>query len=610
MTEKQIIDKLSKASFNYYNGLECTLTDTAFDTLYDELLATYPNSQYLKVVGASAIGKKIKHKNSMISMGKTKDFEGFYKWANKVTQATNSSFRYTCTFKLDGLSGKATYVNGIISKLCTRGDGNIGQDISYLIPYLNIVKTLVDVPDYFEVDGEIILPKDNGVYTTKLRSMAAGIVNRESDLSEAHLLHFVAFNELPDTIQYTVTATYTHLETLGFTTTGATSADSPREVEQFFISYEETLREALNYETDGIVIWVDDKQYHYAIDQTWVVSHHHHYNIAWKPESEELETTLEEIQWNLSSQGRMIPKAIFTKIVLGGANHDKATLNNMRNVINLALIPGNRIVVSKRNDIIPCVEENLDKDEYLPIDIPMVCPSCGTVLDVGEVDLTCPNKEYCPGQHLKRIVKFVKELQPDGIGEGIVTSLYHAKVIASIPDLLSITRDNLVGLAGFKKAKIDNVLAAIDTMKHISFVDLINALTIHLVGKKALAKLNITTLGEFMTLEDNGSAISKSIIDWRSKSHNEELLSTLTSIIDIQDHVSLESQGIVVLTGKAHKGRKDLEQELHVMGYVMGKSVTKETMFVVTDDVNGSSSKLVKARKNGVDITTYEEFFK
>jgi len=606
MTEKQFIEKLSKASYSYYNTIHPELSDSQFDDLYDEFQLQYPESKYLAVVGAPVTSKKIKHKNKMISMGKAKTYEEMFAWEKKLSSITYDH-KYAITYKLDGLSGKLIYVDGVITKLCTRGDGSIGQDISHLIPYMNIPKTLEDVASYFEVDGEIILPKDNGVYNLNLRNVAAGIVGRESDLSEAPLLNFVAYY-IPNPIEDTVVDVYTKLSTLGFNTTGVILAKDLREVEEFFESYEKDYRTALNYETDGLVIWVNDIGLHEDIDSLWVVGHHHHYNIAWKPAAEETTTTLSNIEWNLSAQGRLIPTAIFEPITLGGSTIERATLNNLHNVVDLNLVVGDRIVVSKRNDIIPCVEENVDYNELRATEIPSFCPECGSSLQTESVHLVCQNT-LCPGRSLERIIKFVEELNPDGLGKGIITKLVEENVIKSIPDLLNIKPYHMQGLEGFKKAKIDNVMVAVGEMSHMTVPQLFNALTIPLVGFKAIDKLSIKTIADFLSVTEDGSAIARNIVYWKGDDRNIELLNDILKVVTLEETADVGAKGFVVLTGKAHKGRKVLEEELKTKGYVMGKSVTKDTLFVVTDDVNGTSSKLVKARKLGTTITTYQEFF-
>lgn len=607
MKELEYVKTLSEASHAYYNSDKPVMSDNAFDTLYEEFKQVYPYSEYHKVIGAPAILKKFIHSTPMLSLDKAKEPKSLLVWIKRI-EAVVPNVSYSISFKLDGLSGKLVYKKGVLTSFSTRGDGKIGEDKTYLIPYLNVPKTLPEAWDC-EITGEVILAKNNGVFTKNLRNKASGLVNRQSDLEQTKLLDFVAFNVSSGINLFLESDVDKFLSKVGFATSGSTVVKTLEEIYAYFEKYEELLREEYPYETDGIVITVNQRKNHAEINATSSIEKYPLCAICIKPKSESAETTLRAIQWNMSAQGRLIPKAIFDAVEIQDAKINKCTLDNMLNVVENNLAIGDTIVISRANDVIPHLEENLEKEEGTHVDIPSVCPSCGYDLTTTEtgVHLICENTT-CPAQKEQTIVKFVETLNPKGLGEATVLKLLENNRIDSIPTLLTLQAKDLTGLDGFKQAKIDTTISAISTLRTLKFNELIDALSIPLVGIKALKKLNIKSYTDFIEFNDPEYAIGKSIINWKGYAPNLDLLNAIMDLVEIEEVNDVQEAGIVVMTGTGPHPRKELQSMVEAKGYSLGKSVTKETTLLLTDNPDGSSSKCVKARKLGIEIKTYEEF--
>jgi len=603
MTEKEYIEKLSKAAIAYYNTDSPILSDQEFDKLEEEFSKAFPESKYLSLIGAPVSTRKIKHKNKMLSLFKAKTFNDMMKWYKKTSVLSKSN--YVVSYKLDGLSAKLTYENGVLTTLNTRGNGIFGQDRSYLIPYLDIPKTIETATDYEEITGELILPKSNGKYTEKLRNRASGILGSEKDLTDVPLLQFIAF-DCPTSDFGEMVEVFDYLSSQGFSTAFYGVADNMVVVNTLYEAYSSSGRQDYAYETDGLVIMINNRIDHDTLNNTWVVDKYPHTAIAWKPEAESEETTLLDLEYNLSPYGRLIPKAIFEKISINGIDIEKATLDNAQNVLDQNLLIGDTIKVSRANDVIPHVDENLSLDSTRPIYLPTECPSCGEVLIFDGSHLVCKNTNSCPGQHLGKIVNFVKHLNPDGMGDKTVIALFEAGIISSIYDLLILERSDLVGADGFKEAKIAATIGAIESMRNITFPEFLDALSIPLVGLTALDNLGIKTYDDFKAFNDKQYVIGQNLITWRE--NNVDLVESLIPLITFKAPLTKQSKGSVVMTGTGPKPRKDLEALAFEKGYVLDSAVKKTTTYLITDDIYSDSSKCAKARKYGVKLITYEEF--
>ena len=415
-----------------------------------------------------------------------------------------------------------------------------------------------------------------------------------------------------------------------------------------YTDYTGSLRDAWNFETDGLILVVNDNRLHQRIDERWVVDHHHHYALAFKPPSPRARTVLKGIAWQVSRQGNLTPVALFEPVRLGGARLERAGLHNAGNVRRLRPALGDTIVVERANDVIPYVRDNLGggpggpggltgeepparqtrtneqpqarqaenrvarrprerpEDFTDPALWPEHCPSCRSPLEESGVNITCPNLQ-CRDRVLQCLLYWVRCAEMEQVALKTLESLYDAGVLRTVRDLYRLEREDFSGLEGFGDKKIDNILRQIEGARTMSPGDFIARLGIPMVQKKSLARLGITTMKDFLGFSDEGYVIGKRITEWKREPGNLELVNELLEVLVLEENTA-ERRGVLTLTGTAPLPRKTLIAALEKAGWIIAGAVTRETAALLCSDTAAASTKLKKARDAGVPILTYEEF--
>lgn len=357
---EELVSRLLEAKEQYYNQTPI-MNDDLFDQLEDDLRKLDPNNKYFSIVGTNVKGSSnIKHRIPMLSCGKAKTVEELSVWMKKIAFEDN----YVCMPKIDGLSCSIEYVNGKLSCISTRGDGEVGQDITWLKDFLNIPQSINPSHDFQEVRGEIYLPKDTKLETNgkPLRNIAAGLVNRKDDKTNCEYLKFVAYQYYDDkAFDCNFVEDLEFLKLLGFDI-----VEYIRNVQEFDLNsireqYLTKWRSEWKYETDGLVFQYNDKSKYKEIDSHYTIDHHNWFRWALKPPSESALTMLRGITWDVSRNGNVIPIAIIEPITILGRQISRASLSNYENVTRLGLEKGDKVLISLSNDVIPYVEENLTK---------------------------------------------------------------------------------------------------------------------------------------------------------------------------------------------------------------------------------------------------------
>ncbi len=358
----EIVAKLLDAKKKYYDG-NPIISDAKFDALEDELRELDPENGYFNIVGASLgnIKEKVTHKNPMYSCGKAKTAEDVHAWLKKIESEKEPLIVQA---KIDGMSSNFVYVDGKLDHVASRGDGFIGQVITHVANFINVPKE-INLKGRVEIRGELYIPKDSKVPNPEnnaLRNICGGLIGRKGgkhSLEDLKYIHFVAYQAL-GTKMLKESLKMGFLKARGFETVEFELIKADQ-IESFYKKYLASLRTAWPYESDGLVLTVDDNEKWEKINSKYEVSHHNHYNIALKPPSQSKETTLEGIEWNVSRSGKLIPIALFKTINVGGANISRASLTSYENVIKMKMEKGDTILVSRANDVIPYVEENVTK---------------------------------------------------------------------------------------------------------------------------------------------------------------------------------------------------------------------------------------------------------
>jgi DNA ligase (NAD+) len=610
--EVELFQILQAAKQMYYNTGHSLLTDAQFDAIEDELRLLNPQHAYFSTVGnAEASGLKKEHRIPMLSADKCKNLAELAKWWQWLDLPVQTAL--VIEPKIDGLSATCTYVNGQLQYVATRGDGQIGQDISHIAPWVQTIPQQLHKPLTLEVRGELYLPKDTA-FDTKgkpLRNNCVGLINRKEVSTDLQYVHFAAYQLAGDDLPTELDALQ-FIQQAGFRSVPVMTCYDMDDMASYYQRYLDELRQEWEYETDGLIIIVNDRQWHAVLDQRKVVDHHHHYLIAFKPPAVAKETTVLRVEWQVSRQGHLIPVANFSPIDIGGATIERASLHNAKTVETLHICEGDHLLVERANDVIPYVKENMTHHtDDRHIAMPLLCPSCQHSVEWVGVHLKCTN-DTCAERQIQQILYWVRCCDMENIAEGTIRQLYKANLMTKVTDLYSITAQNLAGLEGFASKKIENFFTEIEKSRAMTTSQLISRLGIPLVQVKALQKLGIYSMDDFWQFDDTRYVIGQNMINWKQDHSNRALLTDLLTVLDIKDETVVQgnTQGVVCCTGSGPWPRQELWQKLSDMGYSVSDTLTKATTLLLCPDIEvSSSSKLTKAKKMGIAVQSYRQFF-
>jgi len=364
-TVKEIVKTLMDAKEAYYAGTPI-MSDTSFDQLEDMLRETDPDNAYFEVVGATGNTKtKVQHEVPMLSAGKAKTTDEAWAWLEKISATAETILVEP---KIDGLSATIRYEKGKLVQIATRGDGKVGQDITHIAPFIQGIVTDLGFPHNIEVRGELYIPKNSKVPNPDgkpLRNMAVGFINRKGEKHSLEDLRWVKFMGYQiigaDKFYNTESDKISFLKSMDFNVIEVQKFCVRKSLDKIHADYLATKRAEWEFETDGLVLVVDDIKLHAKIDSLYEVRHHHHYNLALKPPSVSKETELLSIEWNVSRIGRLIPVAIVKPVEIGGRLVQRASLTCYENVIRMKFEKGDKVMIEIANDVIPYLAENITK---------------------------------------------------------------------------------------------------------------------------------------------------------------------------------------------------------------------------------------------------------
>ncbi len=648
-----LVEYLNKCADEYYNQNTPSLSDAQYDELFDELTAleketglVLPNSPTQRA-GFEAVSElqKVQHPIPLLSLAKTKDV------ADIIDMLSQSDG--FLSLKLDGLTVKLCYENGVLSEASTRGDGNIGEVITHnarvfaniplTIPYPDRLvvtgEALIDIPTFESINENI--DNDEDKYSTP-RNLASGSVRQlDSKICKDRGVKFYPFNVLEglDDIPLKSLRLKTLVE-FGFGTNMHESLDSTdtKDTVTEKILKLKSLAETHGLPIDGIVFSFDDVVFAKAQGKT---SHHFKDGIAYKFGDPHFETVLRDINWNISRTGQLTPIAEFDTVEIDNTNVNRASLHNMTFIENLKLCMGDRILVSKRNMIIPHVERNLSAEECnrsdYALSFPAVCPVCGedTEIKTTESDnreikvLFCGNTD-CAGRQIKKFTHFVSKqaMNIDGLSEATLEKFIQNGWITSIEDIFKLQRfeNEITQLEGFGEKSYKNLIDAIENARNTKLSSFLVAMNIPLVGKSAAKDMSELFLGnvqeflnavksgyDFSGLDGFGSIMNDEITKWFSNANNLAEFEQIASLLIFSpegaiaaDSDNMFFQKTVVITGTFQKYTRDeLTEKLQSMGAKVTGSVSKKTDYVLCGENAGS--KLSKAKTLGVTVILEDE---
>ena len=648
---EELIELISRASYEYYVLDMPTITDQEYDDAYKELLTLeekYP--QYKRVdsptsrVGGEALSKfeKVTHKTPMLSFDDIFNEDEIVAFDERVRKVISNP-TYTVEPKMDGLSGSLLYENGVLVRAATRGDGVTGEDITLNVKTIKSVPLKLTKPVTIEVRGEIYMSKRafekvnvererNGENLfANPRNAAAGSVRQlDSKITAKRELDYMAYF-IPNPSDYgikTQMESLNYLKELGFVTNYKLNKIAHNATEIITCINElGELRDSLPYEIDGAVLKVNDLSDEEKLGYTSRVPK---WGIAYKFPAKEVLTTLKEIKFTVGRTGKITPNAIFDPVHVAGSLISKATLHNEDYCMQKDVRVGDVVSIRKAGDVIPeVVEVKLDrrKENSVPFEMATTCPICGTTLIKKDSHHFCPNV-HCPARNIEGLIYFASRdaMNIDGLGDEIIEDFYNMGYLKDISNFYDLYKyhDELKELEGFGEKSISNLIDGINKSKDNSLERLLCALGIKNVGKrtaKMLAKkyknldnLMNASYEELVDIKDIGETIAVSIRNYFEDEKNIEVINKL------KEHgVNMEYLGgdvvvddtfaskTFVLTGSlTNITRDEARDKIESLGGITTNSVSKKTDVLIVGDSPGS--KYDKAKELGITIWSEQEF--
>lgn len=660
---------LHKHNHSYYVLDNPTISDYDFDMKLKELQALEakypefddPTSPSLRVGGGVTKNfETTKHNFRMYSLDNSYSKEDLQNWETRIKKQVDGPVSYTCELKYDGASISLTYQNGNLLRAVTRGDGHQGDDVTTNIKTIKSVPLQLkgDFPDHFEIRGEIVLPFDgfNKMNQARVadgeepfrnpRNTASGSLKlQDSALVAKRPLECLLYSLVGDNVP--VTTQMQGLEKAaawGFKVPKIAKLVTSIDAVLDFVNYWDIHRSDLPYETDGVVIKVNNLQQQEELGYTAKAPR---WAMAYKFKAQQVSTTLEEITYQVGRTGAITPVANLTPVALAGTTVKRASLHNADQIALLDIRVGDTVYVEKGGEIIPkIVGVNLAlraQDSCATIYTDK-CPQCDTTLSrtQGDAKHYCPNEQGCPPQIIGRIQHFIsrKAMDIEGLGGETVALLVHAGVIQTFADLYDLSIEDVLPLERMAQKSAENLVTGVARSKQIPFHRVLFAIGIRYVGEtvaKKLAKhfksidaLMAANFQELVQVDEIGDSIAQSVIDFfevqtsadlfspanTPGERNREMISRLKSH-DLQLAVSAEtlagqtsilSGNTFVVSGVFTKmSRTELKKSIEDNGGKVSSSISSKTTYVVAGD-NMGPSKQAKAEALGVTIISEDQF--
>lgn len=637
----ELVSLLNQYAKEYYTQDNPTVSDSQYDQLYRELVELekqhpeniLPNSPTHRVGGLVLEGfEKYQHEYPLYSLQDAFSKEELIAFDKRV-KAEFPTAAYMAELKIDGLSVSLTYVNGVLQVGATRGDGNIGENITENLKRVHDIPLHLDQSLDITVRGECYLPKEsfeainiekraNGEQEfANPRNAAAGTLRQlNTGIVAKRKLATFLYQEASPTQKETQDDVLKELESYGFSVNHHRLISSSMEKIWDFIQTIEKDRVSLPYDIDGIVIKVNSLAMQEELGFTVKAPR---WAIAYKFPAEEKEAEILSVDWTVGRTGVVTPTANLTPVQLAGTTVSRATLHNVDYIAEKDIRIGDTVVVYKAGDIIPAVLNVVmsKRNQQEVMLIPKLCPSCGSELVhfEGEVALRCINP-LCPNQIKERLAHFASRdaMNITGFGPSLVEKLFDAHLIADVADIYRLSIENLLTLDGIKEKSATKIYHAIQSSKENSAEKLLFGLGIRHVGSKAsrllleefgnLRQLSQASQESIASIYGLGGVIAKSLHTFFEKEEVDKLLEELTSynvnFNYLGKRVSTDAQlsGLtVVLTGKLEKmTRNEAKEKLQNLGAKVTGSVSKKTDLIVAGSDAGS--KLTKAQDLGITI--------
>ncbi|WP_395044800.1 NAD-dependent DNA ligase LigA [Flavobacterium sp.] len=670
---KGLRDSLKEHNLNYYQRGISKIDDYDYDVLYkilknlEELIGEVVPNSITQRIGFEPLKDKSKYKKKyntsskyfqtfehrfkMYSLDNSYSKEDIFEWENRNKKLIgNLDFQYTCELKYDGASISLHYLNGELVQALTRGDGLNGEDVTENVKTINCIpkKLFGNYPSDLFARGEIILPIEGFAQMnleridigeepySNPRNTASGSLKLKDSNEVAKrplecLIYSVLVNfEEPNSAFNNQFHSLETARTWGFKVpTASKLADNLEEVFEF-INYWDIHRHNLPYETDGVVVKVNDFNHQNELGYT---AKSPRWAIAYKFKSEQVTTTLNSISYQVGRTGAITPVANLQPVQLAGTIVKRASLHNADQIEKLDIRVGDEVFVEKGGEIIPKIigvakrGTGVEPTKYIE-----QCPECRTELirKEGEANHFCPNFYGCPPQIIGRIQHFIsrKAMDIEGLGGETIALLFKNGLVKNYSDLYELKVEDILHLDRMAQKSAENLVKGVENSKNIPFESVLFALGIRYVGEtvaKKLAKhyknidaLRQATIMELVMVDEIGERIAQSVIEFFENQENQKIIERL-KLFGVQFEI-IEKYNpnatnkflgkTFVVSGVFEKfSRDDLKKTIEDNAGKVGSSISAKTDFVIAGE-NMGPAKLEKANQLGIALVTENDFLK
>lgn len=651
---QRLREELNQHNHNYYVLDHPTISDFEFDSKLKQLQdleLQHPeffdeNSPSQRVGGTITKNfQTVVHENRMYSLDNSYSKEDLQDWENKIQKVLgNVSLQYTCELKYDGASISITYQDGKLLKAVTRGDGFQGDDVTNNIKTIRSIPLQLqgNYPPKFDIRGEIILPLEGfekmnqelieigeQPYSNP-RNTASGSLKLQDSAEVAKrpldcLLYFITGNNLPFQTQYSGLEA---ARNWGFKVPSQSKLAANLDEVFEFINYWDVHRHDLPYETDGVVIKVDDFNLQNELGYT---AKSPRWAIAYKFKSEQVTTILNSISYQVGRTGAITPVANLEPVQLAGTIVKRASLHNADQIEKLDIRVGDTVFVEKGGEIIPkIIGVSQRGNQAVPTKYINHCPECNSELTrkEGEAQHYCPNYYGCPPQIIGRIQHYIsrKAMDIEGLGGETVALLYENGLVKDYSDLYELTVDQVIPLERMAQKSAENLVNGIEKSKEVPFERVLFALGIRYVGEtvakklakhyKSITALSQASLMDLILVDEIGDRIAQSVIEFFENQDNIKIIQRLQSFgVQFEIIEKFNPNATDKLVGKTFVvsgvfelfSRDDLKKSIEDNGGKVGSSISAKTDYVVAGD-NMGPAKLEKANQLGIPIISEHEY--
>ncbi len=675
---RALVTKLNRYRHEYYNLAAPSVSDAVYDRLYDELQELEEKTGIIyadsltQTVGCrpASVLQKVRHPIPLLALTRPNRQRNCCRWQEKAASLL--------MLKLDGLTIKLCYENGELAEASTRGDGDVGELVTHNIPAFYNVPVKIPHKERLVIIGEGLIHNNDfeklkdkafgegGKDACNERNLAAGSIRvLDPSICRDRRVHFYAFNMIEGMdafgdISDSRGKLLQKVQGFGFDVCPFVflRRDAALEEIESEIQKLRTLAEDMKIPIDGMVLRYDSLSYSRGCGRT---GHHYKDGIAFKFEDDTYETIFRSIEWETGRTGEISPVAVFDTVEIDGCAVSRASLHNLSFIKDLEPHPGCRILVSKRNMIIPHIEENLDRGSFDRSLVPEKCPHCKKPVrifsragDKGRLveTLHCDNPD-CGSRILRKFVHFAgkKAMDMSGISEATIACFLEKGFLHTFHDFYHLDRyhDEIVQMDGFGEKSYRKIQESIEKSRNTTFVRYVVAMDIPMIGRTAgrvldghfhgnlqeFAKAAVDCF-DFTSLPDFGEAMSRNIWEWFHKWENLKLWKSLQKELHFKEREgarspvdfgsapteterrqSMEKNNnnrnnqfagrTIVATGKLENFTRDgINSKIVSLGATAGSSVTRKTDYVICGEKPGS--KLAKAKELGIPVLTEQEF--